>query len=414
MGFLSKFFNSLFGIKKGSLDLLFKYDLGAESLASPVCEDIDGDGLVETILCSAKGEVFVFSSDFSLKWKYLVSENISEQESLFLDGEKSNSINHHPLVKDLLGTGCSQIFFGTEYGSVYALDHLGKVLWKYDTGHPIRGGINFFESRGRQGLIFASFDGYVHVLSSKGVLLRKFLNDVEIESTPVVVGNSIIVGDNLGRVKSLSFKGSLNWVFSAKGKITSKPVLGKLYDGLDVVFVSCVDNNLYCLGLDGSLLWVFKSKGSIYSEPVILDINGDGFDEIVFGSADGVIYVLNLNGSQLWCYETDFWVVGRPVLRDVDRDGVVEVIVGSYDNNIYVLNGKGLYVIEYVPGVSGIIAQNSSFSDIPSNNPGDIIGDKLWEFGTGGLVVGCAVIKDVVVVQTKSGKVLWLSYKEGK
>ncbi|MFP4567415.1 MAG: PQQ-binding-like beta-propeller repeat protein [Candidatus Woesearchaeota archaeon] len=416
MNKLLKIIRRFFGIKKGKIDLITKFELGSESTSAPICEDITGDGEIETILTNTKGEILVFSENREIKWKYIVSEDISEQDAMFLDFEKSNSINHAPLIVDLNNDGKKNIIFGTEYGVVYALDYKGNMIWKYKMNHPIRGAINSFTITGtnKTGLIFGSTDKNIYILSNEGKLLRKLVNNSEIESTPIMLENNIIFGDNSGIIKSLTLKGKLNWVFKTKDKIASKPVLAKLYDNTNAILVSGVDNNLYCISYEGKLIWKFKTKGAIYSEPTVLDINEDGMDEIIFGSTDGNIYVLTMQGHQLWNYETDFWIIGKPVPRDVDQDGAMEVIVGSYDNKVYVLTGKGLYIIDYVPGVSGIVAQNGNYSDIPSNAPGEIIGDKVWEYKTGGLVIGCAVVKNNIVVQTKEGTVLWLHYKEGK
>jgi hypothetical protein len=413
---ITKIIRRFLGIKKGKIDLTTNFDLGSESACAPVCEDIDGDMQIETILTTVKGEIIVFSEDNTIKWKYSVSENITEEDSMFLDAERSNSINNTPLVTDIIGKGKKQIIFGTEYGTVYAIDHEGKELWSYRTNHPIRGAINKFNIKGsnKTGIIFGSTDKYIYLLSTEGKLLRKLLNDSEIESTPEVIDNNIIFGDNKGVIKSLTFKGKINWAFKTNDSVVSKPVQTKLYSGEEAILVSAVDNNLYCLSNKGELIWKFKTKGALYSEPVVFDINDDGLNEIIFGSADGNIYVITMQGNQLWSYETDFWVIGKPVPKDIDKDGAMEIIVGSYDNKIYVLTGKGLYIIEYVPGVSGIVAQNGNYSDIPSNTPGEIIGDKVWEYSTGGIVIGCAVVKDKIVVQTKEGKVLWLHYEEGK
>lgn len=408
--------NKLLGVKKGNVILKHEFDIGSESATSPICEDIDGDAQIETILTSTKGEVVVFSEDQKIKWKYTVKEKVSSEEEMFLDSQTSNSINQTPLVTDLLGTGKKQIIFGTEFGAVYCLDHTGKKIWSYKTNHPIRGGISDFilKSSNKKVILFGSLDKYIYILSAEGKLLRKILNDTEIESTPVVINNDIVFGDNQGKIKSLNFKGKVNWSYQTKDKIVAMPIYTKLYSGEEAILVSGVDNYMYCLSTKGTLIWKFETKGSIYSEPAILDINNDSLEEIVFGSADGKIYVITMQGNLLWSYETDFWIIGKPITRDVDEDGSVEVVVGSYDNNVYILTGKGLYIIEYVPGVSGIVAQNGNYSDIPSNSPGEIVGDKVWEYSTGGVVVGCAVIKSTIIVQTKEGKVLWIKYEDGK
>lgn len=410
---ISKFISKVLRVRKGEITFFKKFDLGAESLTSPICEDINGNSKIETILSNTKGEIFVFSEDCELEWRFSVDEGVSAQEETFLDIEKSNSVNHTPVITDFFKNGKKQILFGTEYGTVYLVNSKGRLIWKYKTNHPIRGGINTFElkSNGKQGIIFGSSDKRIYILSIGGKLLKKLRNDAEIESTPMVIDNKIIFGDTKGRIKSLGFDGEVNWVYKTKDKILTKPVLVKLYNAEEAILVGGADKNLYCLSLEGKLIWKFETKGSLYSEPLILDINKDSLEEAIFSSADGNIYVIDLNGNYIWSYETDFRIIGKPVTEDFTKDGKLEVIAGSYDKNIYVLNGKGIRIMRYVPGISGIVAQNGSCSDIPSNIPGEIIGDKIFSYNAGGLVIGCAVIKNKIIVQTKEGETIWLNYE---
>ncbi len=413
---IKKLLNKTLGIKRGKIEILNQYESGVESITPPICEDINGDEQIETIITNTKGELIVFTEDYKQKWKYTVKEEITQEEEMFLDHEISNSINHQPLITNFNEEKTKTIIFGTEYGTVYALNHEGKELWKYHTGHPIRGGINTFQIQGtdKKGIMFGSTDKYIHILSQKGKLLRKLLNNAEIESTPTMINNNIIFGDNRGNIKSIDLKGRVNWTYQTNDKITAKPIQTELYNKEKALLISAVDNNLYCLTMTGELIWKFETKGAIYSEPSVLDINEDSLNEIIIGSADGNIYVLTMQGNQLWSFETDFWILGKPITRDLNKDGAIELVIGSYDNNIYVLSGKGIYIIEYVPGVAGIVAQHGNYSDIPATSPGEIIGDKLWDYNMGGLVIGCALLKNKIVAQTKEGKTIWLNYEEGK
>jgi hypothetical protein len=135
-------------------------------------------------------------------------------------------------------------------------------------------------------------------------------------------------------------------------------------------------------------------------------------EEIIFGSADNKIRVLSREGTELWNYETGFWIIGEPIAMDIDGDGLIEVVVGSYDSSIYFLTANGSYAVEYVPGISGIVTQSGSYSDIPTGAPGAIFGKKIWEFKTQGIVVGCCVHKNTVVAQTKDGKVMLLKHEK--
>ena len=112
-------------------------------------------------------------------------------------------------------------------------------------------------------------------------------------------------------------------------------------------------------------------------------------------------------------YETDFWVVSKPIVADIDGDGELEVIIGSYDHNLYILNSKGSYLLDYVPGISGVVQQAGHYSEIMTQEPGQHVGKKLWQFRTDGVVVGCAQVGDepAIVVTTKPGLVNRIQHK---
>jgi hypothetical protein len=68
--------------------------------------------------------------------------------------------------------------------------------------------------------------------------------------------------------------------------------------------------------------------------------------------------------------------------------------------------------MEYVPGISGIVAQSGSYSDIPTGSPGNVVGKKIWEYKAPGIVIGCCVHNEMVAVQTKEGKLLLLRHEK--
>jgi hypothetical protein len=105
--------------------------------------------------------------------------------------------------------------------------------------------------------------------------------------------------------------------------------------------------------------------------------------------------------------------VASPIIADLDGDGKMEIVVGSYDHNIYVLDSEGSYVLDYVPGVSGIVAQTGNYGEALTSGPGKTKGKKIWQYKTDGVVVGCAYLsgEKSLIVNTESGNIKDLIHK---
>jgi outer membrane protein assembly factor BamB len=409
-------FKNMMQQKSGRLAEIWKYDSGTFLLSSPVIEDIDNDGKKEIIFGTKNGKIMSIDIDGNLKWAFSAEDNVSQAELMFLDTENSNSINSSPNIEDMNFDGKKEIVFGTEAGRLYVLDNSGKLLWQYQTDGPIRGAPVVQRFAGKQaGIIFGSSDKNLYFLNSLGKLIWKYPCKSEIESCPIlVIGTQpmILFGDNEGTLYSLNLKGDLIWKFETKGKILSQPSFAKLTkdEAPSIVFGS-TDGNLYCLTEKGALIWDFHTNGAICGKATIIDLNNDGKQEIVFGSCDNCIYALDGTGKKLWSYETDFWVVASPIVTDIDNDGKLEIIAGSYDHNIYVLDSEGSYMLDYVPGVSGIVGQTGQYGDAITKEPGKTQGKKIWQYQTEGIVVGCAYVKNNIIVNTDSGKINNIMHK---
>lgn len=96
-----------------------------------------------------------------------------------------------------------------------------------------------------------------------------------------------------------------SWKYSSAANIISTPAVIN-----DLVVVGNQDGELIALSLqDGKEQWVFKTKGAIFSSPAIAD------DKIVFGSADGFVYCVNSKGESVWRLKTDGPVLGSPLIH---------------------------------------------------------------------------------------------------
>ncbi|MFH1211547.1 MAG: PQQ-binding-like beta-propeller repeat protein [Candidatus Woesearchaeota archaeon] len=404
--------------KTGRIHKEWSFQSDSLLLSAPVAADIDGDGRKEVLFSTKNGRVYSLNSEGKLKWIFDINEKVDEVELMFLDTDSANSINTTPNIADIDNDGEKEILVGSEMGVLYCLSKNGKEKWKYKTHGAIRGGIVSFDinNDGHLEAIFGSADKKLYILSSKGDLLTSFSVESEIESTPLLLPEykMIVFGTAEGVIYAVDFSGKQLWQYKTKDKILAEPIFVKSQKTCrEMIVIGSCDHYLYSLSINGQLFWKFKTDGAIFSKAEAADINQDGRPEIIFGSCDNNLYALNCEGEKLWAYETDFWVVASPLIMDIDNDGKMEIIVGSYDHNLYVLDAAGEYVLDYVPGLSSLVHQTGSYSDVQTQEPGHHATRKLWQFNTEGIIVGCTELeKGKVVVNTKKGSVEIIKHSE--
>ncbi len=414
MASLKNMFRKAFRKTPVSLNKSRKYELGTQIIAEPASGDIDNDGSPEVIIGTKDGRVIAYTESGEKKWEYKASGTSDEVEEMFLEAGAENSIDSKPYLYDINKDGKLEVLVGTQAGVVYALDSKGKKIWSYKAGDAVKGSVNAFDADndGKEEIVFGSSDGNIYVLDLKGKAKKKISVGSGVESTPDKLGELLIVGTSKGEILAYNAEGEKAWSYQTKNKITAEPSILKTRSGEEKIVVGSTDNNLYCLNKDGTLHWVFETGGAIYSKAEITDINKDKEQEIIFGSCDNNLYVLDEEGKRLWSYETDFWIIGKPLVMDINNDGKKEIIIGSYDNNIYVLAGEGVYSVEYIPGLSGITAQEGNYSDISTQTPGEVIGKNLWLIRVEDIVIGCCQAGKNILAETKNGTVIWLQHSQ--
>jgi outer membrane protein assembly factor BamB len=412
-------FKKIMSKKEGHIEENWKYDSGSLLLSSPVIEDIDDDGNKEIVFGTKDGKIHAIDINGKLKWHYDTQAHRSEVELMFLDTEESDSVHAAPNIEDINNDKKKEIVFGTDAGKLYVLNFKGELLWSFNAEGPIRGtpAIQKFANH-EIGIIFGSSDKNIYFLNAKGKLFWKYDCGSEIESCPaLILGKQplIVFGSNDGNIHALDLKGHPMWKFVTKGKMLAQPAFEVLNEGESpVILVGSSDGELYCLSEQGRMLWAYHTDGAICSRVIVADINSDGKKEIVFGSCDNNVYCLDTTGRKLWSYETDFWVVASPLAADIDNDGKMEIVAGSYDHNIYILDSEGTYILDFVPGISGIVAQTGQYGDAMTKNPGKTVGKKIWQYQTDGVIVGCAFVHgpNNIIINTDSGKINSIGHKK--
>ena len=203
------------------------------------------------------------------------------------------------------------------------------------------------------------------------------------ETSPLLVGNRLYVGDWRGKVYELEARtGKVLWTFSTRGAIK-----GAIAYAAGRVYAGSYDGHLYALSArTGRLVWRASSdarlfgRGRFYSSPAV------AYGRVYVGATDHTVYSFGATtGKRRWSYVTGGYVYGSPAVWNG------RVFVGSYDGRLYALDAA--------------------------------TGKLEWRFRANGPISGSANVIDGVVyfatlkgrtygLDTRSGKLLW-SFADG-
>jgi outer membrane protein assembly factor BamB len=159
------------------------------------------------------------------------------------------------------------------------------------------------------------------------------------ESSPLVSGHSVYLGDQAGTVYGLNVTtGHVEWTFHASGSVKGGLALsgGLLYFG-------DYSGRVYAIrALNGHRVWSASTSGSqfgfgagnFYSTPAV------AFGRVYLGNTDGFVYSFAASNGQLaWSHSTGAYVYASASVGDVPGIGPT-VYVGSYDGDFYALNAR--------------------------------------------------------------------------
>lgn len=286
-----------------------------------------------------------------------------------------------------------RLYLGTNAGLFLAVEaRTGKVVWRHDLGRCIAASPAVAD-----GVVYESFlnhppcnatgaglDGEVIAFDAQTGAIRWRRQIGPTESSPLVAGGSVYVGDWLGKVYALDAgSGALRWSFGTGDKVKGAVSLagGRLY-------VGSYDGHVYALDpLTGTQVWRASAQsrlgslGTFYSTPAV------AYGRVYIGSTDGKVYSYGASSGKLrWSYGTGGYVYASPaVWRQL-------VLVGSYSGTFYAFNAA--------------------------------TGDVRWRFQANGPISGSATVLSGVVyfstlkertyaLEASSGRLLW-SFPDGK
>jgi outer membrane protein assembly factor BamB len=195
------------------------------------------------------------------------------------------------------------------------------------------------------------------------------------ESSPLIVGNTVYVGDWRGDVYALDARtGRTRWRFHTGGRVK-----GGLSYLTGRVFVGSYDHNVYALSArTGRLLWKtaaqqrLGNRGTFYATPAV------AYGRVYIGSTDGKVYSFGAHSGKLrWSHGTGGYVYGSAAIWQQ------RVLVGSYGGRFYALDAA--------------------------------TGDEKWTFKANGPISGSATVIDgIVYFATLKGRTYGLDARTGK
>ena len=280
-----------------------------------------------------------------------------------------------------------RLYFSTNSGVVTALNtKTGKRAWVHRSGRCVAASpavgtykhgtiyetflnkppCNAASTRGT-GKVMAFAAGFGEVRWSKTIGPS--------ESSPLLVGNRLYVGDWEGRLWALDARtGKTIWTYRAGG-----PIKGAAAFTAGRVYFGSYDGHVYCVAAkSGKLVWKARAQARLYGDSRFYSTPALAFGRLYIGSTDGKVYSYGAaSGTLIWSHSTGGYVYSSPAAWN----GLV--FAGSYSKRLYAFDAA--------------------------------TGDVRWTFSANGQISGSpTVIGNVVYFATLANRTYALSARTGK
>lgn len=182
-----------------------------------------------------------------LDWKFKLPENTKRK------GIRSTATAYDSVV-----------IFGTEDGSMYALNAANGILrWSYNTGAPI-----FAAAAVNDGVVYCgNMDGNLYALNaSNGAVVWKFNAGSSLYATPSFSGNMLLIGTTGGKLFGLNLTdGSRVWATDLNSVVNSSAVISGTF-----AYVGTLKKELVAIKIDdGTVVWRQTLQGRVKTSPAI-------------------------------------------------------------------------------------------------------------------------------------------------
>ncbi|MHA1222180.1 MAG: FG-GAP-like repeat-containing protein [Candidatus Heimdallarchaeaceae archaeon] len=280
-----------------------------------------------------------YSFDGFIRWK--------------LETEADDFFDSSARVADLDGDGLLEIIVCSLESNVFCLDYTGKVLWTFETESQISSSTSVvdIDGDGKLEVLVTDIGNFLYCLNNKGKELWRFplfsiisspcIADVDgDEKLEIIVTEDDRYNHDHSNIYCLTYTGGIKWQQAVRG-IILRSVSVANFDSDDTleVLVSSSDK-LYCLNYQGEVEWSYTTTDWIRSASSIIDLDGDNTPEILFSSSDGV-FCINSSGGEEWYFYT-VNSTSFPVVTDLDGDNELEVVFSSITHKLFCLNYQGI------------------------------------------------------------------------
>ena len=155
MTLLASFLESVKSGKKGKIDAEWSISLDSHITSQLSSGYLDEDSIV---MGTASGKVCAFNSYGKEKWSFSASKTLGKEEAFFMEDESLSKIKSSPVIADINKDGRGEVIFGTEYGTLYALDCRGRLMWSFKAKDAISGSafVEDINKDGKAEILFGS------------------------------------------------------------------------------------------------------------------------------------------------------------------------------------------------------------------------------------------------------------------
>ncbi|HEX5141987.1 MAG TPA: FG-GAP-like repeat-containing protein, partial [Dehalococcoidia bacterium] len=349
------------------------FEAGAPITASPVVDDLNGDGEAEVVVAADRLWVLDRGGRPLYGWPRRASKPIASTPLVVRDGDSTRiyagSDDHRlygfdftgrklsnypfatggdvfssPWTGDLDGDGREAVAFGSDDGRIYALDEAGRPRtgWPVPTEGYVSASASAARWRDGRALFIGSWDGKLYGLDGQGRPIPGWPRRIgfPIWGTAAVAD---IDGDGFADVvvaahRLFTMRGNGDampgFPVSLGGYVAGSPAIGDI-DGDGRPEIVVASDRVYAFSADGRPVEGFPVDigAYVWSSPLLVDVDGDGRAEVVVADMSGRVWAIDGQGKVLdgWPRKAGRRIAATPVAADLDGDGYLELLVATWE-----------------------------------------------------------------------------------
>lgn len=334
------------------LPSLWTYDLDSASVSGAAAGDIDGDGKLEVVFGTHRGDGHLYAlnaENGSLLWKFWLGGGPIESAVRIYDINNDSQ-------KEVVFIAYDSYIERT--GVLYALNGSdGDTIWEYSMDGHSRGGpaiVDIDEDSKLEiivGLSSNGTGGYVHIINAEDGSLHQAVGpfDGDIHSSPAVLDLNLdghldfVVatqagGNSIHAIDGTDF--STMWTYQAAAGFRDGFTYADIdRDSILELVIGSEDGRIHAVnGEDGSKLWVYEGSSSYYAVSIV--DKGSIFGPKIVAIGSTMVVVLNSDGGPTWSTwhgsSTTSYPSTTPAVSDLNGNGVVDICVGNSQGRIMV------------------------------------------------------------------------------